>query len=170
MYYSEYVTRLNAEHASFAFETGVTELGPLHNPTGLPATPPWNMDWLIRFPDGKQAYLYERWFPVRTPSRGSLARGKRGAFSFHYGTTSPLTRPNGFPARDKANHPAIIRIDLDKNGPHLHFHGELPHMMQDKVQGLVLENVDPFDFVRVVLEHRARKIDFDAIMKFTVIP
>lgn len=170
MQYTDYVARLMTEHASISFEPGVTEVGPLHNPTVLPGFPPWNMDWLIRFPDGKHAYLYERWFPKKAPSRGGTTMGERGAFSFHYGTSGSKTRRNGFPAREKSNHPAIIRIDLDKNGPHLHFHGELPHIMQNNVKGMTIEDVDPFDFVRAVLKHRASQADFDAIMKFTVVP
>jgi len=170
MYYTDYVARLMAEHASITFEPDVMEIGPLHNPTVLPGTPPWNMDWLIRFPDGKQAYLYERWFPMKSPPRGGATMGQRGSFSFHYGTTSSRTRRNGFPARDKSNHPAIIRIDLDKKGPHLHFHGELPHIPQAKVKGMKIEDVNPFDFVLAVLEHRTSQADFDAIMKFTVVP
>ena len=166
MYYPDYVAWLNAERAKFTFDPGVVEVGPLHNPTRFPASPPWNMDWLIRFSDGMQAYLYERWFPMR----GSLQMGQRAAFSFHYGTVTPLTRGNGFPARDKGNHPAHIRIDLDVYGPHLHFHAELPHIGQEKVTGMVIERVNPFEFVRAVLEHRATKADFDSIMKFTVIP
>lgn len=166
MYYTAYVAWLTAEHASLTFEPGVVEVGPSHSPTRPPAAPPWNMDWLIRFPDGMQAYIYERWFPMK----GSSRIGERGAFSFHYGTVTPLVRRNGFPARDKVNHPAHIRIDLDHNGPHLHFHAELPHIGQDKVQGMSIENVDPFDFVRAVQEHRATKADFDSIMKFTVLP
>ena len=166
MYYADYVAWLSAEHASFTFEPGVVEVGPLLNPTRLPASPPWNMDWQIKFPDGTQAYLYERWFPVK----GSLRFGQRNAFSFHYGSATPLLRRNGFPARDKANHPAHIRIDLDVYGPHLHFHGELPHIGQEKVQGIIIEKVDPFDFVRAVQQHRSTKADFDAIMKFTVVP
>jgi hypothetical protein len=171
MYYTDYVARLLAEYATIAFEPGVTEIGPLHNPTILPGRPPWNMDWLIRFPDGKHACLYERWFPLRTSWRSGATMGQRLSFSYHYGTTGSNTRRNGFPARDKTNHPAIIRIDLDKIGPHLHFHGELPHIMQDKVKGMTIEDIDPFAFVRAVLEHRKNPtIDFDSIMQFSVVP
>lgn len=171
MYFTDYAIRLIAEHATLAFEPGAIELGPQINPTKLPGSPPWNMDWAIRFPDGKQAYLYERWFPARSPSRGATLMGQRRAFSFHYGTTVPKMRRNGFPARDKTNHPAIIRIDLsDQYGPHLHFHSELPHISQSKVNGMTIESISPFDFVRAVIEHRKSGTDFDAIMKFTVVP
>jgi len=170
MYFADYANRLLAEHSSLALGPDVVEIGPLHSPTKLPGTPPWNMDWVVRFPDGKQAYLYERWFPARGPSRGGAMMGQRLAFSFHYGTSGTQVRRNGFPARDKANHPAIIRIDLDKNGPHIHFHGELPHIEQDKVIGMVIEDVDPFDFVRAVIEHRSKNTDFDEIMGFKVLP
>lgn len=165
-YYSDYVAWLTAERAKLTFEAGVVERGPIHSPTCFPSSPPWNMDWLIRFDDGMQAYLYERWFPMK----GFPQKGERRAFSFHYGTISPLTRRNGFPAPDKKDHPAYIRIDLDRHGPHLHFHGELPHIEQAKVTGMVIEKVDPFDFVRAVQQYRVTQSDFDSIMKFTVLP
>ncbi len=170
MYYADYVAWLKAEHASITFQPGVTEIGPLHNPTVLPGVPPWNMDWLVKFPDGKQVYLYERWRPRRSPSPSTPMLGERFAFSFHYGTSTPLRRLNGFPARDKTNHPAIIRIDLDLYGPHLHFHGELPHIQQANVRGMTIGDVGPFDFIRAVLKHRETGADFDAIMNFTVVP
>ncbi len=165
MRYPNYVARLTAEHASFIFEPGHREIGPLHNITILPDFPPWNMDWAVFFPDGKHAYLYERWFPSPVAKEGV-----RSHFSFHYGPTGPNFRKGGFPARDKTNYPADIRIDIDKNGPHLHFHGELPHIAQSQVIGLTIADMDPFDFMRAVLKHRETRCDFDTILKFKVIP
>jgi hypothetical protein len=89
-------------------------------------------------------------------------------FSFHYGTTGTNFRANGFPARDKAKHPAIIRIDKDAYGPHIHFHDEADHIPQSRIDGMIIEKVDPFDFVRAVLQHRKTNEDFDSIMKFKV--
>ena len=171
MHYTDYVAWLKEQRAQIVFESGVVEVGPRHNPTRPPGAPPWNMDWWIKFPDGMHAYLYERWFPMSSLSRGATV-GRRSAFSFHYGTAGNKIRPNGWPAREKSGHPAILRIDLDPKGPHLHFHGEEPHIMQNKVEGMHIEKTDPFNFVRAVLEYRKHqgRIDFDVIMKFTVIP
>jgi len=171
MRYPEYVVWLKEQYAKIVFEPDVVEeIGPRHNPVRFPGSPPWNMDWWIKFNDGKHAYLYERWFPMSSLSRGSTV-GRRGAFSFHYGTLGNKVRPTGWPAREKSGHPAILRIDLDPKGPHIHFNGEEPHIMQDKVKGMRIEDTSPFDFVNAVLSYRKNQgqIDFDAIMNFTVV-
>lgn len=170
MQYADYVAWLRAEYSSIALEPGCTEIGPLHNPTILPNSPPWNMDWAVYFPDGKHAYLYERWFPVGPRLAGRVRRGSREHFSFHYGTTGPSRRLHGFPARDKVNHPAIIRIDCDKYGPHIHFGSEADHIAQNRIHGMKITDVNPFEFMRSVLNHRKTGDDFSALMKFTVIP
>lgn len=170
MYFSDYLPRLVADHASIGREAGSIEDGPLVRPTRA-NSPPWNMDWIVRFPDGKHAYLYERWLPdPASPRVGGVHMGARRVFSFHYGPTPTATRKNGFPARDKANYPAIIRIDNNQFGPHLHFHSEEPHISQVKVNGLNISDLQPCDFMRAVLEHRSTGVDFDEIMKFKVIP
>jgi len=170
MRYAEYVTWLKEQYAQIEFESGVIEIGPRHNPTKLPGSPPWNMDWWIKFPDGKHAYLKERWVAMSSLSRGAAA-GRRDSFSFHYGTLGNRVRPNGWPAREKAGHPAILRIDRDSKGPHIHFHGEEPHIMQDKVQGMRIEDTNPFAFVKAVLSYRKNQgqVDFDVIMGFSVV-
>lgn len=174
MYYADYVTRLMTGYASIPLEPGCREIGPLHVPTRMPKSgkesAPWKMDWAVLFPDGKHAYVYERWFPMRPSSPGAAKEGYRAHFSFHYGKSNLSLRPDGIPARDKVNCPAIIRIDLDRHCPHLHFHAELPHIQQNQVAGMNIVEVDPFVFMRAVLEHRASDADFDTIMKFTVIP
>jgi hypothetical protein len=168
MYYSDYAAWLRDNHVLLAVEPGCNEIGPRYNPTQFPNSPPWNMDWVIYFPDKKHVYLYERWFPIGPLVAGRTKKGYRKHFSFHYGTTGPINPKTGFPLRDKDNHPAIIRIDSDAYGPHIHFHGELPHIPQSQVDGMLISDADPFEFVKHVLKHRKTGEDFDLLMNFTV--
>jgi len=169
MHYLDYVSWLLAEHGRLVLETGTVEVGPLHNPTFAPSSPPWNMDWLVKFHDSHHVQIKERWFPeTRVVPRGANV-GYRKHFSFHYGTTNPAVDVRGFPLRDPRNFPPIFRIDCDRHGPHIHFHGN-SHITQNRVQGLTIKNVDPFDFMKAVNEHRANAgKDFDAIMGFKVV-
>jgi hypothetical protein len=125
------------------------------------------MDWAIRFPDNFYAYVYERWWPASAFVPGHSRAARREHFSFHYGPTNPKLTANGIPERDKSKYPAIIRIDCDKNGPHLHFHGE-GHIPQARVPGLKILDSDPFIFMQAVIEYRNSGNDFDTILHFKV--
>ena len=171
MNFALYATQFQVKHSRISLEPGCIEIGPILAPT-RPNSPPWKMDWAVFFPDSKVAYLYERWSQVPwtpgcPPLSGAARRGYRKHFSFHYGPTNPIKGPSGIPLRDKQNYPAAIRIDVDKWCPHIHFHGEA-HIAQSRVTGLKIEEVDPFDFMRAVLQHRSSTTDFDAIMNFRV--
>jgi hypothetical protein len=169
MHYTDYGRRLLVEHATFAIEPAWVEIGPLHNPTILPSSPPWNMDWAILFPDGKYAYAKERWYPASISRPRGANWGHRQHFSFHYGTANPARDSRGIPLPDNIHFPAVIRIDKDQWGPHLHFGGE-NHIPQTRIQGMTIEDADPFDFMRAVLEHRTTGANFDAVMNFQVTP
>ncbi len=64
-------------------------------------------------------------------------------------------------------YPAVIRIDQDADwrGPHLHFDGE-DHIAQSRVKNLRISDVDPFLFIRAVMEHRRSGDRFDNILRF----
>lgn len=170
MLLSDYAARLHREYAAFHLDPTWQEIGPLYKPTIRPNSPPWNMDWAIIFPDGYYAYVYERWYTSGIWIPGKPRPGRREHFSFHYGRANHVLKPNGIPEKDKVNCPAIIRIDCDMWGPHLHFHNESDHINQQRVQGMVIQDSDPFEFMRAVIEHRNTGRDFDSIMHFTVTP
>ncbi|MFP5276768.1 MAG: hypothetical protein ACLGPM_06615 [Acidobacteriota bacterium] len=128
------------------------------------------MDWAIVFPDGFYAYVKERWWASGVRIGGKQQPGHREHFSFHYGPTNPRRQPNRIPEKDKVKYPAIIRIDCDPQGPHLHFRDEDDHIEQHRVRGLTIEDSDPFDFMRAVIKHRSTNEGLDSILKFTVIP
>jgi hypothetical protein len=88
-------------------------------------------------------------------------------FAFHYGESNPTCDATGFPMKDEALYVTTFRIDTDAYGPHIHFHGE-NHLFQNRVEGLVISDAEPFIFVQAVLRHRSTGEDFDTIMGFTV--
>jgi hypothetical protein len=93
--------------------------------------------------------------------------GYRNAFSFHYGPANPSKDSEGIPLHSEA-HPAIIRIDQDDRiGPHIHYGGE-DHIPQARVRNLRISDVDPFQFIRAVVEHRQSGERFDKILGFMV--
>jgi hypothetical protein len=168
--FTDYAAWLQKEYAAFQSDPTCVEIGPLLRPTVAPNSPPWNMDWAIKFPDHHYAYVYERWYASGPALPGRSRFGYREHFSFHYGPTNSILKANGIPERDKVVCPAIIRVDCDKHGPHLHFHGEADHIDQAKIEGMVIQDADPFTFMRAVLEHRAKGTDFDSILNFKVKP
>jgi hypothetical protein len=165
MRFGEYVTWFEGVRQNLSLETGCTQVGPLHVPTAL-TKPPWNLDWCIRFSDGKHIKIKERWWP-RSARLGGL--GYRKHFSFHYGELNPVSDMLGFPVRDSVNYPGIIRIDSDTYEPHMHYNEE-DHINQNRVQGFNISDADLFNFINAVLLHRRTAEPFDKILKFTVVP
>ena len=164
MHYADYEQWLKREHSLIALDPKWVEVGPFLTPTISPNKPPWQMEWAIIFDDGLFFRVTENWF-----KRKSLGgRGLRYHHSFHYGPANPQRSTEGIPNRSPA-YPAIIRVDVDRRGPHLHYGGN-DHVPQSKVHGLDISNADPFIFAKAIIEHRQTGKDLAAIMKFTVTP
>lgn len=165
MHFPEYVTWLEEQVAETALDQGCIQIGPFATPTVTPNKPPWKFEWTVLFQDGHYFRIVENWYR-RSSNLGG--KGYRSAFSFHYGPTNPATNDEGVPLPGR-EYPAIIRIDQDADwrGPHLHFGGE-DHIPQGRVQNLRISDVDPFEFISAVIEHRRSNEGFDKIMRFTV--
>jgi hypothetical protein len=165
MQFAEYDRWFWEQAGGFFFEQGCVPIGPYVTPTVAPNKPPWKAEWTVLFEDGFYFRVVENWFRRRTALGG---RGERKAFSFHYGPTNPAKNDEGVPLySDK--YPALIRIDRDTDDrdSHMHYGGE-NHIPQARVQNLRISNVDPFWFIRAVIEHRRSQDSFDKIMRFTV--
>ncbi len=165
MRFSEYEAWLAAEVANTPLEPGCEQIGPFLTPTVVPDKPPWQMEWTVLFADGYYFRVVENWFR-RSSSLGG--HGCRRAFSFHYGPTNPAKDDNGVPLPSN-QFPATIRVDqdVDWRGPHLHYNGE-DHVRQSRVQDLRISDMEPFQFIKAVMEHRRTRQDFDRIMQFAV--
>jgi len=168
MRYGDYSRWLSQEHskAILDLQPADVEVGPYFDCTVLPNKPPWQLNWAIKFPDGKFLRVTENWFRRKVPGSIAAVVGSREHFSFHYGLANPLCDADGLPIRSGA-FPAIFRIDCDKHGPHLHFMGE-DHIPQSRVKNFRILDSDPFQFFRAVLSHRAIGDGFDSILGFQV--
>jgi hypothetical protein len=171
MLFTDYEKWLHEQYAKIvlgpqAVKAGsYVEAGPYCDPTILPNEPPWKMEWAVIFADGMSLRVTENWFKRKPMARGF---GFRQHFSFHYGPANPTCDPHGIPIRSDA-YPAIIRVDCDRHGPHLHYQGD-DHIPQSRVKKFRISDAEPFAFVRAVLEHRATGSEFHKILKFEVIP
>ena len=165
MRFAEYETWLSGQVDSLVLESGSIQIGPYTTPTVAPNKPPWDMEWTVLFRDGMYFRVVEHWYR-RSSALGG--HGYRKTFSFHYGPTNPRKDDEGIPFPSD-RFPAMIRIDLDVDwrGPHIHFNGE-DHILQGRVKNLRISDVEPFEFIRAVMQHRASGETFDKIMQFTV--
>jgi len=125
----------------------------------------WDFSWWLRFADKHYIVCHEIW--GYRSGRSPL----RSYFSFHYG---PIVRvdKNGNIERDPSN-PLELRICKSNKScepSHLHYKKPhpAPHYEQSRVDGLVLNEVDMFQFVKAVFRSRAEKIELDEAMGFTL--
>ena len=167
MQYDEYEALLNRSCSQLKLEPHCIEIGPFCTPTTTtPNTAPWQMEWCVLFPDRMYLVVRENWWDVKGERRRI---GYRKDFAFHYGPANPKRNHDGIPVRDNKKFPAVLRIDSDHKGPHLHFNGE-DHILQARVLNLSISQVDVFDFVRAVLKHRRSGKGFDRILGFEILP
>lgn len=130
-------------------EAECIECGPFLRTTSEPARAPWKLDWAVLFKDGNYVRVKE----IYRAFSGSK-QGEREHFSFHYGAAHPTDRDSrGMPVTNNTSPPAILRIDVDRNPPHLHLDGE-NHIEQARVTGFTINDADMVDFLRAVIDHR----------------
>jgi hypothetical protein len=164
MLFPEYEEWLQVRYRKVTLEPSFIEVGPDYNPTREPDLPPWSMDWSIVFPDGLYIRVKERYTPLRKPRS---SEGIRDQFSYHYGVASGLRDSDGHPTKDTSLE-TIFRIDRDgRAGHHMHYKSE-DHISQDRIDGLILSDMDPFKFVAAVLKQRAAGRPFDEVLAFAV--
>jgi hypothetical protein len=92
---------------------------------------------------------------------------QRHVFTFHYG---PIVSQDVNGKIDR-HHADAVLIRFDKKGggpPHLHYRNPEPHYDQSRVQGLVLNDVDMFQFIHAALRVRLEKAEFHDVMGFTI--
>jgi len=109
----------------------------------------WVLEWLLVFrnPD---SYIRIR---EQFAKRSRLALSRRIQFAYHYG---PIHKSDekGMPIR-QSDDPLFVRIDNVGLAVHLHPENDpKAHIPQEKIKGLVLEDVDTFDFVKAAFRHR----------------
>jgi hypothetical protein len=109
----------------------------------------WELEWYLIFTNPHSYVRIQENFA----KRAGLYMSRRINFAYHYW---PITKADlrGFPDKDPAD-PVFVRIDNAGRPAHLH-HQDDPrdHIPQSRISGLVLEDVDLFDFAKSALRHR----------------
>lgn len=158
--YQDYKARFAENRAALQVPTDCTAHAPQFRATDPIAPPTWDLSWLLTFTDKHYIRCRELWMCKKPPTRRHL-------FTFHYGPIVSVDR-DGNVERHHAD-PVLIRFDKKAGElPHLHYRNPLPHYDQSRVEGLVLDDVDMFQFVNAVFCVRLGKTDFHDVMGFTL--
>lgn len=164
-HYQDYQDAFNKKRAKLQIPADCVAKAPEYRPGPGSLVDPrmWDFSWWLTFADRHYIVCHEIWSyrPGKKPTRDYL--------SFHYG---PITQvdANGKIDRSPSN-ALVIRICKSTKSceaPHLHYKKPhpAPHYEQSKVEGLVLEGVDMFQFVEAVFRARKEGIELDAAMGF----
>jgi len=145
--YFAYKRWFEAGHDALALPVDCVEPDPILTYTNQYT---WDLLWFLVFTSPQShVCIKENFAKIH-----GLSRSRRIAFAYHYGPTvrSDLAGiPDGEPAD-----PVFVRIDnAGGRPPHLHREGHpTDHIPQEHISGLVVEEVDLFDFVKAALRHR----------------
>ena len=110
----------------------------------------WTVEWYLVFANDPKVYIriFEHF-----ARRSHLQLSQRTQFAYNY---APITRSDsrGIPAY-RPDDPIFVRIDNIARPPHLHPEEDpTQHIPQERIEGLVLADLDLFDFVKASLKHR----------------
>jgi hypothetical protein len=144
--YFAYKRWFEAGYKAIAIPVGCTAQDPVLTFANLYT---WSAQWILLFTDAASHVCVKEHFA----KVAGLQSSRRISFAYHYG---PTVRKNddGDPHGEPAD-PVFIRIDNAGGRPvHLHPEGHPEeHIPQEKIGGLVLDNVDLFDFVKAAIRH-----------------
>ena len=110
----------------------------------------WTVQWFLILSDEPKVYIriFEHF-----AKRSRLLMSQRIHFSYHFG---PVARVDGqdVPLYQPAD-PVFVRIDNINGPPHLHPEGDpTRHIPQENIKGLILVDLDLFDFVEASFRKR----------------
>lgn len=160
MDYLWFKAHFDQEHAKLKLPADCKEaLGP----TALATTSlVWTFRWVLEFTDGSYIQIKEHY----TKKAGMIGHSHRSAFSYHYGPVVGRTS-DGLPSADSKN-PVHIRIDTSNSPVHMHLGSPNPHYEQNQIQGLDMQNLDIFTFVKAVFKQRRSGASFEETLRFQV--
>ena len=162
MTFAQYSQWINSGRRTLQQEAGALDLLFELDPTSRISPPPWRMEWIVAFSDGKYIRLCENYYRAKV-LKGD---GYRAQFSFHYGAMPSKKDLRGLPEYHHSE-PVDLRIDLLKSA-HLHYLGP-DHIDQSQISGLNIATYDLFDFLEKVKEHRATGRPLNETFGFTVL-
>jgi hypothetical protein len=160
--YSAYKAWFDGEHSKLVLPDDCREVLPPATRRTTEISLVWTLEWILEFADGKYLRVQEHFNKIR----GLIGLSRRQAFAYHYGPFS-LRGSGGIPERN-SNDPVDLRIDTSDGPAHMHFGAPLPHIGQDKVEGLDMESLDMFVFIHGVLAHRKSGKPLDKVLRFRI--
>lgn len=125
----------------------------------------WDVKWYLIFGNDPKTYIrvFEHF-----AKRSHLQLSQRIHFAYNYG---PVVRSDarGIPEY-LPDDPIFVRIDNIARPPHLHPEADpKQHIDQARIKGLVLAELDLFDFVKACLRHRQNGRDMSHQLGYKVI-
>jgi hypothetical protein len=150
--------QFDAEHDSLALPHDCQEIyGPIISYSTLYS---WDVEWYLKFSDDKFIRIKEHYRKI-----AGLQDARRQSFSYHYGPIAGLDS-KGLPAWGSEK-PVHIRIDNSNRPVHLHL-GTAEHILQGRIEKLDLNDLDMFDFVSGIFEHRSSGKAFEKVFGFRI--
>lgn len=122
----------------------------------------WQFQWYLSCGNDRYIKIWERY--DRWPNLIGMSR--RVSFVYHYGPIVGVGK-DGLPTENPQN-PVDIRIDNIGRPIHIHFGAPNPHHEQSVVKGLVLDEMDMFEFLNGIKRHRTTTKPLDKIFGFTI--
>ena len=123
----------------------------------------WIVELFLRFADDTHVRIWEDYGKV-----AGLQLSRRRRWAYHYGPIMPhQIGSDGTLVKGACTDPLELRIDTT-DGLHLHFRSQNPHYRQASIDGLTIESVDCWTFIRAVLKHRQSNKGLDEILGFKI--
>jgi len=110
----------------------------------------WTVEWYLVCANAPESYIRvaEHFAKV-----ARLLLSQRKTFAYHFGPVVGRDR-DGTPLREPAD-PVFVRIDNSHQPAHLHPERDATeHLPQANIKGLILDDIDLFDFVRACIRSR----------------
>lgn len=160
MDYFLFTREFDKAHAKLKLPPDCTEVQP---PTTIPwGLCFWKFEWVLVFnTDNKYLRVWEEYSKVT-----GLLLSRRLRFVLHYGPIVGRDQDGNIIRDDKD--PVEIRVDNTRGQAHMHYQAPEPHHPQENVEGIDLEALDKFAFIKAILEHRRTGKPLDRILRFKV--
>jgi hypothetical protein len=158
--YSQFRAFVDAEYSALVLPSDCKEVVPLDIKVATSVS--WHVSWVLEFTDDKYIRVAERYEKFAQ----MIGLCRRVYVAHHYGDIVKRTS-DGSPAY-LGSDPVDIRIDDSCSAIHLHYKSQNPHYPNSAVEGLDLDDMDMFTFVKGIFKHRSTKKSLDAIFKFKI--
>jgi hypothetical protein len=146
--YFTYKRWFDQHHDALVLPADCSEPGPA--PFEYTNQQTWTLRWFLLLSDEPKVYIriFEHF-----AKRSHLLMSQRIHFAYHFGPVVGVDA-QGVPLHEPTD-PVFVRIDNINMPPHLHPEGEQArHILQQDIKGLILKDLDLFDFVKASLRKR----------------